>query len=371
MINKTLFLAAALAAVPAFAGDAPDDLPPITRDDVEIVFVLDTTGSMGGLLEGAKKKIWYIARQVLQTAPQARVKMGLVAYRDKGDAYVTWSHPLTTDLDAIYRNLVALRADGGGDTPEHVNEGLRVAIEEIQWTGGNDVLKMIFLVGDAPAQMGYPDDKKHPALSQDAVRRYIYVNTIQCGSDATTAKMWKDIAHNSEGRFAAIPAGGGVKLDISTPWDGKLAKLAEELDATEISYGTREERDRRVADRRSVLARASSSASVAADRAAVMAKTKPPARFDLVSLFETDPSRFYALADEELPDEVKDLDEAGRIAAIKERRVARAKVINAIGDFATLRERYIRAEGAKSKSAFDREVMAMVETQMKARRAER
>jgi hypothetical protein len=51
------------------------------------------------------------------------VKIGLVAYRDRGDAYVTKKHGLTGDLDAVFENLNAFRADGGGDTPEHVAKG--------------------------------------------------------------------------------------------------------------------------------------------------------------------------------------------------------------------------------------------------------
>src|SRR4051812_19296874 len=87
---------------------------------VEVAFVLDTTGSMGGLLEGAKEKIWSIASRIATGQPAPRLKVGLVAYRDRGDAYVVKKFDLSSDLDAVFRELRTYHADGGGDTPEHV-----------------------------------------------------------------------------------------------------------------------------------------------------------------------------------------------------------------------------------------------------------
>src|SRR5690348_8048988 len=56
---------------------------------IDVVFVLDSTGSMGGLIEGAKQKIWAIANQVATAKPRPRIRMALVTYRDRGDSYVT------------------------------------------------------------------------------------------------------------------------------------------------------------------------------------------------------------------------------------------------------------------------------------------
>jgi len=55
--------------------------------------------------------------------------MGLVAYRYIGDDYVTRTFDLTTDIQDLYANLLELKARGGGDWPESVNEALDVADE--------------------------------------------------------------------------------------------------------------------------------------------------------------------------------------------------------------------------------------------------
>src|ERR1700738_115119 len=127
----------------------------VARPTVEVAFVLDTTGSMGGLIEGAKRKIWSIATAIVDSNPDADIRMGLVAYRDIVDEYVTKKFELTTDIQALYANLLELKARGGGDWPESVNEALDVAINKLQWTQGGDTRRIVFLCGEAPRNMDY------------------------------------------------------------------------------------------------------------------------------------------------------------------------------------------------------------------------
>src|SRR5437868_7668013 len=128
------------------------------RQTVEVAFVLDTTGSMGPLIEGAKRKIWSIATSILDANPNAEIRMGLVAYRDIGDDYVTKRFDLTTDIQDLYAKLLDLRAQGGGDWPESVNEALEVAVNKLSWSRGPDICRIMFLVGDAPPHMDYAQD---------------------------------------------------------------------------------------------------------------------------------------------------------------------------------------------------------------------
>ena len=125
---------------------------------VDVVFAVDTTGSMGGLLEGAKRTVWSIATHIRKTDPDADLRVGLVAYRDLGDEYVTRDLALTGDLDAVFAELASYQAAGGGDTPEDVDAALDDALHKMQWR--DDAKKLMFLVGDAPpasrgARAGY------------------------------------------------------------------------------------------------------------------------------------------------------------------------------------------------------------------------
>lgn len=250
MQAKTLaagLLAATLAAVvlyPSLRGRAAGG-PPVAgprsplpqRQKIEAVFVLDTTGSMGGLIDTAKRKIWSIATTMAQATPTPEVRIGLVAYRDRGDAYVTRTVDLGSDLDSMYAALMDFRAEGGGDGPESVNRALDDAVRGISWSRDPSTYRVVFLVGDAPPHMDYQDDRKYPEILAEAAAKGIVVNTIQCGSMPETVAPWKRIAALGHGRYLEVEQAGGA-VAVETPFDGELAKLSAQLDGTRLYYGS-------------------------------------------------------------------------------------------------------------------------------------
>ena len=209
---------------------------------VEVVFVLDTTGSMGPLIEGAKRKIWSIATAIVDANPDAEIRMGLVAYRDIGDEYVTRKFDLTTDIQDLYANLLELKARGGGDWPESVNEALDVAVTKLSWTQGREICRIMFLVGDAPPHMDYAQDVKYPEVLRMARDRDIIVNAVQAGAARDTERVWRTIAQMGHGRYIPIPQNGGHVVVIESPYDGEIIELQNEINGTVIPYGPRRQR---------------------------------------------------------------------------------------------------------------------------------
>ena len=177
------------------------EISPVDRPAVEVIFVLDTTGSMGGLIAAAKEKIWSIANTLATADPAPTIRMGLVGYRDRGDRYVTTVTQLSDDLDAVYTQLMQYRADGGGDGPESVNQALYEAVTQPDWSRDRVTYRVIFLVGDAPPHMDYQDDVKYAESCRLAARHGIVINTIQCGNLPETAEVWRNIAHLAEGTY--------------------------------------------------------------------------------------------------------------------------------------------------------------------------
>src|SRR6266516_1474312 len=130
---RTFASLAALVAVlglawPAGAADKKEEKKPAKQPQVEVVFCLDTTGSMGGLINAAKQKIWSICNQIAAGKPTPRLKVRLVAYRDRCDEYITKVFDLTEVLDAVHTNLMGFVAAGGGDFPESVNQALNESV---------------------------------------------------------------------------------------------------------------------------------------------------------------------------------------------------------------------------------------------------
>ena len=231
---------ASLPHVRADLVEAPD------RPTVEIAFVLDTTGSMGGLIAGAKAKIWAIANQIVLGDPKPIVRIALVPYRDKGDEYVTKVFDLTNNIDEVYTQLMKFRAAGGGDGPENVNQALYDAVHKISWSDGRRTLKIIYLVGDYPPHNEYKDVPTYDKSAKAAIEKGIYINTILCGGNRQTREIWEEIAKLSDGTFLVIAQDGGVR-DIPTPYDKDLARLNRELLETAIVYGKKEVRAEQLA----------------------------------------------------------------------------------------------------------------------------
>src|SRR5512137_267697 len=145
LISATLVLAGVCAWA---ASKEPDSSQVVkagakpAKPRIEVCFVLDTTGSMSGLIEGAKQKIWSLANEIISAKPTPDIRIGLIAYRDRQDEYVTKTFDLNGDIDAVYGTLKSFRADGGGDTPESVNEALHEAVNKMSWSQDRSVLKI-------------------------------------------------------------------------------------------------------------------------------------------------------------------------------------------------------------------------------------
>ena len=212
---------------------------PAQSHRIEVVFVLDTTSSMSGLIQAAKEKIWSIATSMASAQENPDIRMGLVAFRDRGDAYITRVYDLSSDLDSMYASLMDFSAQGGGDGPESVNQALYDAVHDMSWSNATNTYKVVFLVGDAPPHMDYNNDVKYPVTLEEARRKGIVVNAIQSGQHQHTRPAWQQIAALGQGEYFQVEDSGNT-VAIATPFDEKLSTLAAELEGTRLYFGDEE-----------------------------------------------------------------------------------------------------------------------------------
>ena len=348
---------------PLFAKTAPTSQ---SKPRIEVCFVLDTTGSMGGLIEGAKQKIWSIANEMISAQPIPELKLGLIGYRDRGDEYVVKSFSLTDDIDAIYGHLREFQAGGGGDAPESVNEALAEAIHKMPWSSDNKVLKIIFLVGDAPPHMDYPNGPKYPDLCREAAKKDLIINTIQCGEMAETKPIWQEIAKLSEGSYVGISQSGNVAV-ISTPMDKELSRLNERIGITLIPYGD----SKLQAEVHAKYAMAASApVSAMADRLSYNSKTGKAVqgRGELVDALNDKRLKLDEIDQKQLPAELQKLDRNELEKRIAKTRDERADLQKQIVEVSKKREAYIQSENkrlaAEGKGdAFDQKVTETLHAQ--------
>lgn len=132
------------------AGSFTRHIQDLREAGLDVVFVFDATISMGRCIQEVKHKISNLAKTYKKLVPTCRI--GMIAYRDYGEEFVTRSHPLTFGILSLQAFLSGIQAEGGGDREEAVEEALRVAVDEINWN--KDSNKIILLIGDAPPRRG-------------------------------------------------------------------------------------------------------------------------------------------------------------------------------------------------------------------------
>lgn len=337
---------------------------PAAKPQVEVVFCLDTTGSMGGLIDAAKRKIWAIANQIAAGTPTPQVKIGLVAYRDRTDAYVTKVFDLTDDLDSIHGQLLSLRAEGGGDFPESVNQALHEAVTKISWSKNKKTLKLIFLVGDAPPHMDYADDVKYPVTCKLAAERDIIINTVQCGTHAETQRFWKEICRLAEGAYIQLDAAGGPVVALETPFDKDLARINAELAKSTLVFGNRLEQ---INAKIKANQAAALPTAVAADRAGFSSRTKQAASYDLLDNLRDGKVKLEQLKKDELPEELQEMSPAERQTYLKKLEQRRGDLLKQAAEFDQKRKEYLTKELQKQKNktqdSFDFQVLRILQQQ--------
>jgi hypothetical protein len=364
-ITSSLALAAILLLARTSVAAARADNKPV-KPRIDVCFVLDTTGSMSGLIEGAKQKIWSIANDIISAKPTPEIRIGLVAYRDRGDEYVTRFFDLNSDIDLVYGQLQTFRAGGGGDEPESVNEALLEAVQKMSWSAEKSVLKIVFLVGDAPPHMDYANSTKYPEVCQLAVKKDLIINTVQCGNIASTTPFWQEIAKLSEGSYMAIAQSGNMAA-IATPMDSELAALNRKLGTTLVAYGGEKARTSLAMKQ---AASEAAPAAVAADRLAFNRRYGMTVQGDgeLLDALQSGKLTVESLKKDQLPPELQKLDEKQLKEALDQKQKERSKLQSQIQKLTQEREQFVAAERKRlaeqgKADSFDEKVAQAIHSQ--------
>jgi hypothetical protein len=179
---------------------------PLVR--LDLLFLIDSTGSMGGEIAKIQSTLVSISDRIARLGGQPAIRYAGVTYRDRGDQYVVRKFGFTDDLQRFQGWLSGIRAGGGGDYPESLNEALHVAVGEMDWDQG-EAVRLVFLVADAPPHLDYPNDYRYPAEAALAVTKGIKLYTI--GASGLTPQgeyVFRQLAQLTLGQFMFITRGG-------------------------------------------------------------------------------------------------------------------------------------------------------------------
>jgi hypothetical protein len=334
------------------AAGAGDRMITKPKPRVQMAILLDTSGSMSGLIDQARTELWAIVNEFITARRDGQAPELQVALYQYGkgslpasEGYLRMVVPLTMDLDKISEELFALKISG---SQEYCGWVIKEATEELQWSTAPEDLKVIFIAGNEPFTQG---KVKHQDACKAAIAKGIIVNTIHCGSskDGINGK-WKDGAMLADGQFLNIDQNKTV-VHIAAPQDTEIAELGIKLNSTYIAYGRR---GRIASERQSEQdSNASSSSRLAATQRAV---TKSSLNYrndswDLVDGLKNDAVKLEDVKKEDLPKEMQDMSDEEQKAYVEQKTKQRAQIQQKIQKLNDARKKYVAEEMKKQATA--------------------
>lgn len=217
--------------------------------DVDIMWAVDATGSMGDEIEYLKTELLDVIGRAKSRNPNLNYRMGAVFYRDKGDEYLTKSSALSTDITKTVAFIQQQFAGGGGDYPEAVHSALEEAVFTQKWSE-NAVARICFLVLDASPHQGADINASLQKSIREAARLGIRIVPIAAsGIQKDTEFLMKffGMATNGSYVFLTDHSGiGGKHLEPTTdeykvePLNNLLVRLITEYTSIETCEGKSE-----------------------------------------------------------------------------------------------------------------------------------
>jgi len=326
------------------------------RPHIEMAILLDTSGSMSGLINQARTQLWKIVNE-FATAERDGMRPDLkVALYEYGKStlpakehWVRLIVPLTDDLDKVSEELFALKTNGG---EEYCGAVIKRAVEELDWSKDHRDLKCIFIAGNEPFNQGPIDFKTSCAAAANAG---VTVSTIHCGDHEEGIRtFWAEGAKLADGSYMSINQ-NEVVPDIPAPQDEQLVKLNADLNKTYLAYGSAEMRKKAVERQ---LAQDQNAAK--ANQAAAASRTQfkgsalyNNARWDLCDAVTQKLVKLEDLKEEDLPDALKKMKPEERKAYIDSMVAKRKELQEQIKTVSDERNKYVAAERQKLAASAD------------------
>jgi len=316
---------------------------------VQMAILLDTSGSMSGLIDQARTELWSIVNEFIRAergGRQPEIQVALYEYGNSGlsqeSGWIRQIVPFTTDLDKVSEELFALKTNGG---QEYCGWVIRQATDKLAWSGSSDDLKVIFIAGNEPFTQGPVDYRR---VCKTAIAKGILVNTIHCGGEQEGIDgKWKDGAVLADGRYLNIDHNRQV-VHIPSPQDREIAELSAVLNQTYVPFGA----EGPVAQERQ-MAQDNNAASASPQAGLQRALTKSSlyynnSTWDLVDAVKANQVDLGKIKKEQLPENMQEMNAEQRRAYVAAKADERAEIQAKIQRLNDQRSRFI-AEEMKSR----------------------
>lgn len=324
---------------------------PARKTKIQVAVLLDTSGSMEGLIEQAKSRLWNIINTLSTLrfqGQQPQIEIALYEYGNDGipaaNNYIRMVSPLTTDLDLISEQLFSLRTNGGS---EYCGAVIRKATQQLEWSDSRNDMRLIYIAGNEPFTQGSISYKEAIAMSNG---KQISINTIYCGDYMEGINTsWKDGATRGNGAYFNINSNEKIRF-IATPYDDDIATYNDRLNSTYIQYGAAGNAKKEMQVSQDMNA-SSINQSLKVERSISKSKAAYSNQsWDLVDRMRTDKGAVKSLEKQYLPKELQGKSEAEieRYVAVKTEE--REQYQKKIGELAKQRQAYIDQKAKEQSS---------------------
>ena len=315
---------------------------------VQMAILLDTSGSMSGLIDQARAELWAIVNEFIfakREYQQPELQVALFEYGKSSlaqeEGYIREIVGFTTDLDKVSEELFALKTNGGD---EYCGWVIKEAVESLKWSNSGDDLKVIFIAGNEPFTQGPVDYRE---VCKTAISKGIVVNTIHCGSysDGISGK-WKDGAVLADGQYLNIDHNRKT-IHIDAPQDREIAELGIKLNETYVAYGLRGD----VASERQ-KAQDQNAAEASKEAAIQRAVAKSSANYrneawDFIDALKSDKVKLEDVKAKDLPEKMQNMTIEERKAYVEAKTKQRADLQKKIQQLNDQRKKHVAEEMKK------------------------
>jgi|GEM_PF-64637 len=327
-----------------------------TAKKIKIALLLDTSGSMDGLLEQAKSQLWNMVNELAQAKSNGKepdLEIALYKYGNSGltkeSGFIQQETPFTSNLDLVSEKLFALTTKGGD---EFCGQVIYRSVKELEWGEGRSDYKTIFIAGNESFDQG---PISQAVAFRDAKEKDIYVNAIFCGPEHDGYNLdWNSPVSFGAGSFASIDA-NKVTTYVSTPYDQRIEELNASLNDSYVWYGQDGYAAYNNMNDQDFNAKSISKSNFV-NRAITKNSNFYNTRndsWDLVDKLNTDPGfKVEDIKNEYLPKEMRKMTAKQKAAYVLEKQAKRRRINEEINTLAAQRSAYLSDQKTKQDTDF-------------------
>lgn len=318
---------------------------------IQMAILLDTSGSMSGLINQAKEQLWKIVNEVTKANKNNKdvvIEVGLFEYGKSSlpyyEGYLQMLSPLTDDLDTVSDELFRLRTNGG---EEYAGKVILEAVHRLAWSNHKDDLKLIIIAGNETFRQGNVPYEKAIKKARD---NNIIVNTIFCGNRREGIRLdWKDGATLGGGKYFNINH-NERRVYIPSPYDDEILLLGEQLNSTYLYYGTKNfRRNKSINMYRQDKYSLNTSKGSSLERSLVKSKKQYASKkVDMVSAYKYKKEAIKEIEEDELPEELQGKSQKEIEKIVKEKKEKREEIQNKISTLEKKREKFLNKQRVKN-----------------------